>query len=353
MTTTPHVLILGAGAAGSAAARTLASRDDVQVSLVTQTGETPYTRMLIKGIAFGPARPELITLPLPGLEMIADTVLEADVTAKRLKLASGGQLSYDALIVATGSRPRTVAADVITRHALNDPGRVSTLHSLEDALRIRELLTHLGRPACVAIYGGGIIAAETASSLHADGHKVMMISRSRIPGVGAFGVPVAERIATDHAAIVETHFGRNIEHVDETESGVAITLDDGKPLVADFLLLALGTIPSPPVPWKDGIEVDDHLRAAPPRVYAAGGVAIHRDQMLGTWRIDHWEDASAQGTHAAQTALHDLGIGEDPGAYVPRSPFIAMVHGRILSGVGYIGGADSHREAGDEFIVRH
>ena len=67
--TTQHVLILGSGAAGAAAARTLATRDDVRVTMVTRTGETPYTRMLIKGIAFGPTPPEMIKLPLPQIEV--------------------------------------------------------------------------------------------------------------------------------------------------------------------------------------------------------------------------------------------------------------------------------------------
>lgn len=106
--TTQHVLILGSGAAGAAAARTLATRDDVRVTMVTRTGETPYTRMLIKGIAFGPTPPEMIKLPLPQIEVIADTVLDVDTTAKRVQLTSGAQVSYDALIVATGSVPRSL-----------------------------------------------------------------------------------------------------------------------------------------------------------------------------------------------------------------------------------------------------
>ena len=110
--TTQHVLILGSGAAGAAATRTLASRDDVRVTLVTRTGETPYTRMLIKGIAFGPTPPEMIKLPLPQIEVIADTVLEVDTSAKQVRLTSGAQVSYDALIVATGSMPRSLPADV-------------------------------------------------------------------------------------------------------------------------------------------------------------------------------------------------------------------------------------------------
>ena len=350
--TTQHVLILGSGAAGAAATRTLASRDDVRVTLVTRTGETPYTRMLIKGIAFGPTPPEMIKLPLPQIEVIADTVLKVDTSAKQAQLTSGAQVSYDALIVATGSMPRSLPADVFGGDDAGQ-GRVTALHSVGDALGIRKLLTGLGRPARVAIYGGGIIAAETASSLQADGHMVTLVSRSSVPGVGAFGAPVAERLAADHAAKVQARFGRTLQHVDETESGVTITLNDGNPVVADFLLLALGTTPAAPSPWTNGIDVDDHLRAAADHVYAAGGVATHHDEALDAWRIDHWEDAAAQGAHAAQAALHDLGISDDPGAYLPRSPYMAMVYGQMISGVGYTAGADAHLEAGEEFIVRH
>ncbi|GAA8854250.1 FAD-dependent oxidoreductase [Helicobacter pylori] len=349
--TTQHILILGSGAAGAAATRTLASRDDVRVTLVTRTGETPYTRMLIKGIAFGPTPPEMIKLPLPQIEVIADTVLEVDTSAKQVRLTSGAQVSYDALIVATGSMPRSLPADVFGDDA--GQGRVTSLHSVEDALGIRKLLTGLGRPARVAIYGGGILAAETASSLQADGHMVTLVSRSSVPGIGAFGAPVAERLAADHAAKVQTRFGRTLQHVDETESGVAITLDDGDPIVDDFLLVALGTTPAAPSPWTNGIDVDDHLRAAADHVYAAGGVATHHDEALGAWRIDHWEDAAAQGAHAAQAALHDLGISDDPSTYLPRSPYMAMVYGQMISGVGYTAGTNTYLEAGEEFIVRH
>jgi len=320
--------------------------------MVTRTGETPYTRMLIKGIAFGPTPPEMIKLPLPQIEVIADTVLDVDTTAKRVQLTSGAQVSYDALIVATGSVPRSLPAGVLEGDDVGQ-GRVTALHSLEDAMGIRDLLTSLARPARVTIYGGGIIAAETASSLQADGHMVMLVSRSSVPGIGAFGAPVAERLAADHAAKVQTRFGRTLQHVDETESCVAITLDDDQRIVADLLLVALGTTPAAPSPWTNGIDVDDRLRAAADHVYAAGGVATHHDEALGVWRIDHWEDAAAQGTHAAQAALHDLDISDDPGTYLPRSPYMALVYGQMISGVGYTAGADAQVEAGEEFIVRH
>jgi len=155
-----HVLILGSGAAGVAAARALASREDVRVTLVARTGETPYIRMHIKGVAFGPTPPEMITLPLPDVEIISDTAVEVDTSAKEVQFASGARLSYDALIVATGSRPRMLPTEVGGGDAVTDAERVGSLHSLEDALRVRKLLTNLGRAARVAIYGGGVIAAD-------------------------------------------------------------------------------------------------------------------------------------------------------------------------------------------------
>lgn len=351
--TTPHILILGSGAAGTAAARVLATRNDVRVTLVTRTGETPYTRILIKAIAFGPTPPEAIMLPLPQIEVMSDTVLDVDFWAKQVRLASGTQVSYDALIVATGSIPRALPAEVFTNMLDDQHGRVTSLHSLEDALDIRKLMNSLERPANIAIYGGGIIAAETASSLQADGHTVTLISRSTVPGVAAFGAPVAERITADHVAKVQTRLGCTLQRVHTTDSSVTITLDDGNSVEADLLLVALGTTPAAPAPWQGGIDVDERLRTTAMHVYAAGGVATHHDETLGTWRIDHWEDAAAQGTHAAQAALHDLGISEDPGTYVPRSPYIAMVYGKVICGVGYTVGADTSLEAGEEFIVRH
>ncbi|GAB3616884.1 hypothetical protein GCM10027416_14410 [Okibacterium endophyticum] len=120
------------------------------MTLVAQTGETPYTLMLIRGIAFGPIPPELIKLPLPEIEVITDTVVEANTSAKEVRLASGAQLGYDALIVATGSESRPFTPDVIRR---------------ETALHIRELMTGLGRPARVAIYGGHRLPVGSATQL--------------------------------------------------------------------------------------------------------------------------------------------------------------------------------------------
>lgn len=346
----PQIVILGAGAAGLAAARTLAPRTDLTVTVVGRTGETPYTRMNIKGVAMGPFAPELIHAALPAVSYVADDASEVDLAGRRVRLASGGELPFDALIVATGSTPRTldpaIAGDVAA-------DRIITLHSLEDAVRMRAALEGFGPRSHVAIYGGGLTAAETASLLHAAGHGVTLISRSELPGVSAFGPIVAAELADDHARRVATYFGRTLTSIGtDAEERPVLTLDGGTEVTADLVVVALGTIGDSPAPWNGEIDVDDRQRTSDPGVYAAGGVTRHSDDRLGPWRIDHWEDSAAQGAHAAASALHDLGLGEDPGAYLPRSAHIAMVHGRAVAGIGYTHTAGVLQD-GDEIVIVH
>src|SRR5699024_6782995 len=108
----------------------------------------------------------------------------------------------------------------------------------------------------------------------------------------------------------------------------------------DLAIVAHGTLPAAPAPWTgpEGIPVDSHLRAlhAPrQRIYAAGGVAVHHYPGHASYRIDHWDDSTAQGAHAARALLYDLGSDDDPGTYLPVSPFSARIHGHTLTGAGH------------------
>jgi len=334
-------------------ARTLASRGDTRVTLVARSDETPYTRMLIPGVAFGPLPPEAVALPLPEVDLVADTAHGVDVAARELRLASGSRLGYDALVVATGSRPRGLPPGLPGGAEARAAGLVHGLHTLADAVRLRERLAGLAAPARIAILGGGVIAAETATKLQTAGHTVTLVARSRVPGVAAFGAPVAERLAAEHRARVRTRFGRTVEAIAVVDDGVALELDGGERVAADLVLLALGTEPAAPDPWPDGVDVDGRLRAEAPDVFAAGGVAVHHDEVLGSWRIDHWEDAAAQGMHAARSVLHAFGVGEDPGVYLPRSSYLATVHGLVVSGVGAPACGRPRLDEGEELVVRH
>src|SRR5690625_1346822 len=125
--------ILGAGAAGVSAAKTLrAAAPEVQIDLLTRTGERPFNRTLVnKGVAIGLLTPDQTALPETGAALVSDTVRGIDPRARQVPIASGESRTYDALIIATGSRPRTLGEDVLGRNDALATGRLTTLHSLD------------------------------------------------------------------------------------------------------------------------------------------------------------------------------------------------------------------------------
>lgn len=345
-----NVIVLGAGAAGTTAARILAGSEDVAVTLIGRTGEIPYNRTLVnKGVALGLLTPEQAVIP--GVAAISDTATKVDVDEQTVELASGRIESYNALLVATGSSPRWLESGIVAGEV---SGRVTSLHSLEDATRVRDFLATLNRPGHIVISGAGLVAAETATLLRGRGHNVTLLARSVNPGVAVFGEELAQRLAAAHEVHLDTAFGHSINEIHPTEDRVEIVLSDGTVLVADLLIVAHGTKPIAPGPWATGVVVDPELRAAVAGVYAAGGVAIHDDPDLGRWRIDHWADAAAQGEHAALTILADLRPGPGPGPYRPRAPFTATVHGMMVAGAGLTAGQLAKRiEQTDPLVVTY
>lgn len=340
--TPPRVGVLGAGAAGTAAAKTLHATDPtIQVELIARTGEQPLNRTLVnKGISIGLLTPEQATLPAGEATLIADTVRSLDPRTRRVHLASGQTRDYDGIIVATGSRARALGEDIPGRDEALASGRLTTLHSPADATAVRDQLAALTGPGRVLILGGGLLAAETASLFAAAGHDIALVARSSLPGSSAVGEQIAHQLLQMHQARVETYTGRSIYAVRTHPDRITLVLDDGDRLEGDLAIIAHGTLPAAPSPWTgpDGIPVDDRLRLADApeqRIYAAGGLTRHHHPRLGAYRVDHWDDAAAQGAHAARTLLHDHDLGEDPGSYRPASTFTASIHGRILAGAGH------------------
>lgn len=459
--TTQHVLILGAGAAGSAASRVLTAAG-VRITMVDSTPQGPYNRMLLnKGVAIGMLSPQQIALPDPGAPLLSDTAvsirateppglpepsrasglpnlpgtadsstalagsvdheLATDRSQRRrgviVEFASGASLSADAVIVATGSAAATATLhDVAGAAEAEARGRLTFLHSLDDALRIRDSLTELtqlaevaGRTAPasarIAILGGGLLGAETASLLAARGAQVTVVARSKAPGAAAFGPTVAAELIGTYHEHTATHLGRTVTDLSSSEDDVTVTLDDDTALVVDLVVVAHGTRPTGPTPWDHGVPVGPRLRLqahetrdrndTPARcdvehnleplkqlehsterdidrrvepdtadtagtadywpVYAAGGVALHHDDLIGQWRIDHWTDSVAQGEHAAHSVLADLGIeGHEPGPYLPRAMHSAVIHGVTVLGAGYTGAGTVDRViSADPLVVVH
>ncbi|QVQ51376.1 FAD-dependent oxidoreductase [Spiractinospora alimapuensis] len=344
-----RIVVVGAGAAGNAAARTLARAGvDLEVHLVAETDTPPYNRTLVnKGVVAGLIEPDMAALPHPeGATLSHDSAVAIDADRAVVTLESGMVLRFDAAIVATGSAPRRLDPDTPGLAGAVTTGRVHTLHSMTDARRVRDLTRSVSGPARIILLGAGLLAAETSALLRQDGHDVTLVARSVLPGATVFGATIAAELAALHREHAATHFGREPRSFAVDDTSVTITLDDGTRIHGDLAVVSMGTVPTAPeLPGSaDGVAVDDRLRhLALPAIYAAGGVAVHQGVDGTTYRVDHWDDASAQGTHAALALVHDLGWGDDPGPYRPRSGYVSRVYDATLSGAGHVGVGTTER----------
>ncbi|EIC08554.1 NAD(P)/FAD-dependent oxidoreductase [Sediminivirga luteola] len=357
---TRTVAVVGAGAAGTAATTALRTRIadsgiEVDVELFARTGEQPHNRTLVnKGVAIGLLEPHQTALPETGVRLTADTVRGIEPRARRVHLDSGRSETFDALIIASGSRPRHLDEDVIGRDQAIATGRLTTLHSLADAVRVRDRIAN--HRARVIMLGGGVLGSETASLLTDAGHDVALITRSALPGASALGEAVAQQLLDLHRRQHAAYLGCSPRAIRTAADRITVVLDDDTQVDGDLIVLAHGTLPAAPAPWSgpDGIPVDSRLRAlqAPDqRIYAAGGVAVHHYPGHASYRIDHWDDSAAQGTHAARALLHDLGHDDDPGPYLPTSTFSARIHGHTLTGAGHPAPATSTRLLSSEPLL--
>ncbi|MDG4894571.1 FAD-dependent oxidoreductase [Mesorhizobium sp. WSM4976] len=304
------MLIIGAGECGGRAA--LALRDlgyDGPVTLVGDEPHLPYERP--------PLSKEAMSGEAPSIKAIAtDAVLAErairhihsvlavaiDRAAHTVQLSDGSSLSYDKLLLATGSVPRKLPM----------PGlgsRCVYLRTFNDALAIR---AHLGSGRRVAIIGGGFIGLELAASARKLGATVTVIEAQQRILMRGVPAEIAGIIHKAHEAEgVAIRTGQGIAAIADDGKEVAIALADGQKIVADLAVIGIGAVPVTTLAAEaglaidNGIAVDEHLRTADPDIFAAGDCCSFPLAVYGGRRVrlEAWRNAQEQGALAARNML--------------------------------------------------
>ena len=305
------VTIVGASLAGLNAAEAL-RRDgfDGPVTLIGAESRLPYDRPpLSKQVLAGDWEPERAALT--DSEELASDEIEArlglratalDLDARELTLHTGETVAFDGLVIATGARCRTMPGT-------EGLGGVHVLRSLDDCLALRGDLEAV--PQRVVVVGAGFIGAEVAATARGRGLEVTVVEALPNPLSRVLGDEmgrVCAEVHRDHGVDLRTGVG--VDRIEGDRRVERVTLTDGSIIDADVVVVGIGVVPN--TEWLDGsgLQVGDGVLCdasclAAERVTAAGDVARWPNQLFGeTMRVEHWDNAAAQGAHAARRLLN-------------------------------------------------
>jgi 3-phenylpropionate/trans-cinnamate dioxygenase ferredoxin reductase component len=312
------VAIVGTGQAGFQAAASL--RQDGFAGHIVLIGDepvSPYQRPpLSKSYLAGDSgldelwlRPDSFYAKQE-IELIAgEAVTAIDRAGRRLQLASGVEVPWDNLVLATGARFRPLAV----------PGAeldgVLPLRSLADADVLRE---RLDKASEIVVVGAGFIGLEFASVAIARGAGVHIIEVTHHPMGRVVSAPISRFFTDAHRRWgAEILLGTGVSRILGTGGRVTgVETTDGRRLEADLVLICIGVIPNAELAGEaglavdNGIVVDECLVTVDPGILAIGDCANFPTPFaVGRVRLESVQNAVDQGRCVA---AH---IGGQPAPY--------------------------------------
>jgi len=302
-----RIVIVGAGAAGHAAAEML-RREGYRgrLTMISADAAPPVDRPnLSKDYLAGNAPEEWI--PLRPVEFFVEhdieLMLEArvrslDTKEREVVLADGRKQTYDKLLLATGAEP--IKLDL--RGA--ELPHVHYLRTLADS---RSIIAAAATARRAVIVGASFIGLEVAASLRARKLEVHVVAPDAVPLGKVMGPELGgfiRKVHEEHG--VTFHLGTKPKSI-EAE---AVTLENGEKLAAELVVIGVGVKPAVDLAEKAGLALDrgvvvnEFLETSAADVFAAGDIARWPDPHSGErLRVEHWVVAQRQGQTAARNML--------------------------------------------------
>ena len=315
-----RAVIVGASLAGLYSAEALrVGGFDGQLTIIGAEPHAPYDRPpLSKTVLTGRETTSNIELPctrdVQATWMLGARAVDLDRSWRKVLLADGRSVAYDALLIATGARARPWPD-----HRQARLRGVHVLREREDADRLRADLVEC---TCrVLVIGGGFTGCEAASSCRDLGLPVTLVHPGPIPLSNTLGQLAGGILAREiRAAGVDLRVATEVRALVGDAEGklTGAVLSNGDEIDADVAIVALGAVPN--VEWLShtglladarGLECDAQCRAlaaggsAAESIYAAGDVTRWQHPLfdLGPARFEHWGNAAEQARVAAHNML--------------------------------------------------
>lgn len=345
-------VIVGGGLAGHNAAIQLRKLLP-QSSITLIGGETglPYDRPpLTKGFLSGELDSVALVLKQApdyaalDIQYHAGTsVAVIDRGGQSVAATGGADFAYDALLLATGSRPRRL-------QCCTDDA-VLYMRTLADAVLLRRELAE-GRH--VVVIGGGFIGLEVAATAVALGCRVTIVEAGE--RLLARGIPprISEFVLQLHRSRgVNVLLGEAVTDVETSPDGRRLVKLSSATVEADIVVVGIGVVPNVELAAAAGLDVDDGIvvdnqcRTSDPAIFAAGEVTAHPLGGSGPKiRLESWQVASKQSLVAA-SGMAGLEMVFDEPPWLWSDQF-----GVNVQCIGAPGAAESFLFRGDTGLVK-
>ena len=282
-------LIIGNGVAGTTAAETIRRYDNAgSIIIITDESFPFYSRLRLNEYIEGKINKENLIIKNEkwylehNIDLMLDTqIVSADTKNKTALTREGKNISYDSLLVATGSH------SFVPPIKGSEKKGVFALRNIKDAQNIIKYSENLND---IVIIGGGLLGIEVGYALLKLGKKVLIVEffprllPRQLDDDGAKRLQsIMEDMGFSFRLDAKT---REIAGKDQVER---VLLETGETLPAKMVIISAGVRPnlelaeSLRVYSDKGIVVDDHMKTNNADIYAAGDVAEFGNRLFGIW----------------------------------------------------------------------
>lgn len=282
-----RIVVVGAGAAAVQFIRSYREKNTTDEIIVISKEPHPfYNRVLLPDYIAGTMTWDALQktnnkeIEQLNIKVETGTTLEKiNSTHKKIRCSNGKNISYDKLILATGSRPNGARPEWM-QHA-----GVFTIRDKHDADRFKHTTKS---PDHVLIVGGGLLGLEMAASLLELNVQITLANRN--PRL------MDRQLDNESSSLLREILeekGMNILFNDEvsqlslnSKKQYQVSFKSGKRQSFDAVVFAIGTRPNieyatDVVETRRGILIDEHLQTSDASIYAIGEIAELNGNLFG------------------------------------------------------------------------
>ena len=326
-----HVVIIGNGITGVTAAREVRKRKpEWRITMISAESEHHWSRPALMYIYMGhmrlqdtePYEPHFWTRNR--IDLCRGHVTGVDVQAQTVQLAGGAGLSYDRLLIATGSQPNRFGWPG------QDLARVQGMYSLQDLELMEQNSAGLSH---AVIVGGGLIGVEMAEMLHSRGVHVTFLVREAAYWRNA--LPAEESALVGdviRAEGIDLRLSTELKEIVGNEHGeaCAVITSSGERIACQLVGLTAGVRPNlsavagSAITTNRGVVVDEQLATSAPNVWAAGDCAeVQPADGSRSWLQQVWYTGRLQGEVVAANLCGE-GVTYDKGIWFNSAKFFDL-----------------------------